>query len=177
MESCACLSSLQVHPGSVQILVAVVKYKTHLQEPRKVLFSPCILAMNLHMIQGVCSSWLSSLNPGATVPVWTVCGSFSFPLNTPLIMVGPGTGCAPFRALLEEKRYQPEAGEGSSVASLTLIFFKSLSSANMLFFGCRSSRADNFFAEEWGEMVAEGMLVLFSAFSRDQPHKVLTCAM
>ncbi|CAI8025626.1 NADPH-dependent diflavin oxidoreductase 1 [Geodia barretti] len=132
-------SSLAAHPGSVQILVAVVEYQTHLQEPRK----------------GVCSSWLASLDPGATVPVWVVSGSFSFPLqpHTPLVMVGPGTGCAPFRALLEERNSQGE-------------------SANMLFFGCRSATADHFFATEWSEMVATGMLTLYTAFSRDQSFKV-----
>ena len=44
----------------------------------------------------------------------------------------------------------------------------------MLFFGCRSASADHFFAEEWGKMVAGEMLTLYTAFSRDQPHKVLT---
>ena len=42
----------------------------------------------------------------------------------------------------------------------------------MLFFGCRSSRADFFFAEEWLPLENEGFLQLFTAFSRDQEHKV-----
>lgn len=43
---------------------------------------------------------------------------------------------------------------------------------NMLFFGCRSEHADYFFAREWQAMEVKGRLQLFTAFSRDQEHKV-----
>ena len=43
---------------------------------------------------------------------------------------------------------------------------------NMMFFGCRSSCADFFFASEWLALDSEGSLQLFTAFSRDQEHKV-----
>lgn len=42
----------------------------------------------------------------------------------------------------------------------------------MLFFGCRSRIADNFFEEEWATMVSAGLLILYTAFSREQPYKV-----
>jgi sulfite reductase alpha subunit-like flavoprotein len=68
-------------------------------------------------------------------------------------MIGPGTGCAPFRAFLEERTSQRK-------------------SANMLFFGCRSATADFFFGHEWSAMVEAGQLTLHTAFSRDQSYKV-----
>ena len=60
--------------------------------------------------------WLASLDPGLSpvVPLWVTPGSFSFPRqsNCPVIMIGPGTGCAPFRAYLEERAGRGEGGEG-----------------------------------------------------------------
>lgn len=52
---------------------------------------------------------------GAQVPVWTEKGVFELPANsaTPLIMIGPGTGIAPFRAFLEERALHKAAGEAS----------------------------------------------------------------
>lgn len=69
-------------------------------------------------------------------------------------MIGPGTGCAPFRAYIDEQR----------VANVERPL--------CLFFGCRSSRADFFFADEWLPLEREGRLSLFTAFSRDQPEKM-----
>ena len=63
--------------------------------------------------------------------------------------VGPGTGCAPFRALIQDRAGTPQQ--------------------LVLFFGCRSADADYFFRDEWAER--EGLRV-FTAFSRDQEHKV-----
>ena len=68
----------QVHPGEIQLLVAVVKYKTRIAAPRR----------------GVCSTWLSHLDPALEpcVPVWIKKGTIKFPTDktTPVIMVGPG---------------------------------------------------------------------------------------
>ncbi|XP_034457604.1 NADPH-dependent diflavin oxidoreductase 1 isoform X1 [Hippoglossus hippoglossus] len=135
-------SSLQVHPNRLQILVAVVRYKTKLYKPRR----------------GLCSSWLSSLDPeqgDVRVPLWVKKGSLKFPKeqDTPVIMVGPGTGVAPFRSALQER-----TAEGKT--------------ANVLFFGCRSESKDFYFRSEWEEMTEAGHLTLFTAFSRDQEEKV-----
>jgi sulfite reductase alpha subunit-like flavoprotein len=134
-------SSMEMHPGLVQILMAVVEYRTKLVKPRK----------------GVCSTWLASLDPSSnvTVPVWTVPGTLKLreALHSPAIMVGPGTGCAPFRAFIEER-----------IAAGSL--------ETLLFFGCRSEKGDYFFSKEWIPLVSAGKLVLFTAFSRDQEHKV-----
>ncbi|XP_061555006.1 NADPH-dependent diflavin oxidoreductase 1 isoform X2 [Phycodurus eques] len=135
-------SSLRVHSNRLQILVAVVKYKTKILKPRR----------------GLCSTWLASLDPtkgDVCVPLWVKKGTLRFPTetNTPLIMVGPGTGVAPFRSALQER-----TAEGKN--------------ANVLFFGCRSESKDFYFTCEWKEMMKAGQLTLFTAFSRDQEEKV-----
>ncbi|CAL1568163.1 unnamed protein product [Knipowitschia caucasica] len=134
-------SSLKAHPNKIQILVAVVRYKTKLYNPRR----------------GLCSNWLASLDPQkeVNVPLWVKKGSLKFPkdMDTPVIMVGPGTGVAPFRSVIQER-----IAEGKT--------------ANVLFFGCRSEFKDFYFKAEWEEKVKEEHLTLFTAFSRDQEHKV-----
>lgn len=135
-------SSLQAHPDRIQVLVAVVRYKTKLYKPRK----------------GLCSTWLASLDPAqgeVLVPLWVKKGSLKFPTEeeTPVIMVGPGTGVAPFRSALQER-----TADGKTV--------------NILFFGCRSESKDFYFRSEWEEMMKAGCLRLFTAFSRDQEEKV-----
>ncbi|KAM9338279.1 NADPH-dependent diflavin oxidoreductase 1 [Symphorus nematophorus] len=135
-------SSLQAHPNRLQILVAVVRYKTKLYKPRK----------------GLCSTWLASLDPAqgeVFVPLWVKRGTLKFPAekDTPVIMVGPGTGVAPFRSALQER-----IAEGKT--------------ANVLFFGCRSESKDFYCRSEWEDMMKAGQLTLFTAFSRDQEEKV-----
>uniref|UniRef100_A0A7N8XL74 NADPH-dependent diflavin oxidoreductase 1 n=1 Tax=Mastacembelus armatus TaxID=205130 RepID=A0A7N8XL74_9TELE len=135
-------SSLQAQPHRLHILVAVVHYKTKLYKPRR----------------GLCSNWLASLDPAQGemyVPLWVKKGSLKFPKekDTPVIMVGPGTGVAPFRSALQER-----IAEGKT--------------ANVLFFGCRSVHKDFYFRSEWEEMMEAGHLTLFTAFSRDQEDKV-----
>ncbi|XP_061887354.1 NADPH-dependent diflavin oxidoreductase 1 [Entelurus aequoreus] len=135
-------SSLQAHPNRLQVLVAVVQYKTKMFKPR----------------MGLCSTWLASLHPtkeDVYVPLWVKKGSLKFPTekDIPVIMVGPGTGVAPFRSALQER-----TAEGKH--------------DNVLFFGCRSESKDFYFGSEWEEMMAVGQLRLFSAFSRDQEEKI-----
>ncbi|KAF6327729.1 NADPH dependent diflavin oxidoreductase 1 [Rhinolophus ferrumequinum] len=136
-------SSLLAHPSRLQILVAVVQYQTRLREPRR----------------GLCSSWLASLHPGQAgpvqVPLWVRPGGLTFPetADTPVIMVGPGTGVAPFRAAIQERVAQSQAG-------------------NFLFFGCRWRDQDFYWEAEWKELEKRGCLTLITAFSREQKQKV-----
>lgn len=134
-------SSLQAHPDRLQILMAVVQYRTKLHEPRR----------------GLCSTWLASISPsnGVKIPLWVKKGSLKFPSDpdTPVIMVGPGTGVAPFHAAIEE----------SAALNKTGI---------CLFFGCRGKNTDFYFHEEWAELEKRGILTLFTAFSRDQEDKI-----
>ncbi|KAJ8263353.1 hypothetical protein COCON_G00158100 [Conger conger] len=135
-------SSLLAHPNRIHILLAVVQYKTKLQKPRK----------------GLCSTWLASLDPtqGAVhAPLWVKKGTLKFPSahDSAVIMVGPGTGVAPFRSALYERIAQGKTG-------------------NVLFFGCRSSSMDFYCQREWEEMERARQLNLFTAFSRDQEDKI-----
>ncbi|KAI4875766.1 hypothetical protein NFI96_024282, partial [Prochilodus magdalenae] len=135
-------SSLLAHPNRLQILVAVVRYKTRLHRPR----------------QGLCSTWLASLEPSqgeVCVPLWVKKGGLKFPQDpeTPAIMVGPGTGVAPFRAAIQERIAQGKT-------------------ANVLFFGCRSETKDFYCHSEWEAKVQAGHMTLFTAFSRDQEDKI-----
>ncbi|XP_045659679.1 NADPH-dependent diflavin oxidoreductase 1 isoform X1 [Ursus americanus] len=135
-------SSLLAHPSRLQILMAVVQYQTRLKEPRR----------------GLCSSWLASLDPGqgpVQVPLWVRPGGLTFPEtpDTPVIMVGPGTGVAPFRAAVQERVAQGQNG-------------------NFLFFGCRWRDQDFYWEAEWMELERRGCLTLFTAFSREQEQKV-----
>ncbi|XP_007945159.1 NADPH-dependent diflavin oxidoreductase 1 [Orycteropus afer afer] len=135
-------SSLLALPGRLQILVAVVQYRTRLKEPRR----------------GLCSSWLASLDPGqgpVRVPLWVRPGSLAFPETpgTPVVMVGPGTGVAPFRAAIQERVAQGQTG-------------------NVLFFGCRHRDQDFYWEAEWRELERRGCLTLVTAFSREQEQKV-----
>uniref|UniRef100_A0A672LQW2 NADPH dependent diflavin oxidoreductase 1 n=1 Tax=Sinocyclocheilus grahami TaxID=75366 RepID=A0A672LQW2_SINGR len=92
-------SFLLQHPNRIHILLAVMKYKSILFKPRK----------------GLCSSWLASLDPyegDVYVPLLVKKGSLSFPQDpgNPVIMVGPGTGVAPFRSALQERAAQGKMG-------------------------------------------------------------------
>jgi sulfite reductase alpha subunit-like flavoprotein len=69
-------------------------------------------------------------------------------------MVGPGTGCAPFRSFIQER-----------ITNLTEVLHNP---SNILFFGCRSETKDFFCHEEWLPLIKNNQLQLFTAFSRDQ---------
>lgn len=138
-------SAAQVKPDRIEIAAAIVQYKTRM------------LALRV----GVCTSWLATLDPKAadTADVWIERGTFRVPhWSTPLVMVGPGTGCAPFRACI-----QARSAAAKDAGSTT---------TNVLFFGNRKQHGDFLFGEEWGEYQASGALSLFTAFSRDQPAKI-----
>ncbi|EMP26424.1 NADPH-dependent diflavin oxidoreductase 1 [Chelonia mydas] len=135
-------SSMLALPNRLQILLAVVHYKTRLSKPRR----------------GLCSTWLASLNPqqgDVRVPLWVKRGGLKFPAepDTPIIMIGPGTGVAPFRAAIQERVAHGRKG-------------------NYLFFGCRQKSKDFYCRAEWQELVKSGHLTLFTAFSRDQEEKI-----
>ncbi|MDG3013970.1 FAD-binding protein [Speluncibacter jeojiensis] len=108
--------------------------------------------------RGVCSSYLSDrIGPDRR------CGAFMLPNkrfrlpadDLPVIMIGPGTGVAPFRAFLQERRLRGASGP------------------NWLFFGDRNRAADFLYEDEFTEAAASGLLTRMDlAFSRDQAGKV-----
>jgi sulfite reductase (NADPH) flavoprotein alpha-component len=135
-------SSFNAHPGEVHLTVAAVRYNTH-DKNRK----------------GVASTFLADDAPkGAKVSVYTHHNkNFRLPENneTPIIMVGPGTGIAPFRAFIEERSAAQAAGE------------------SWLFFGDQHYNEDFLYQLEWQDQLKNGALSRIDvAFSRDQPEKV-----
>ncbi|MBT8044923.1 MAG: sulfite reductase [NADPH] flavoprotein alpha-component, partial [Verrucomicrobiae bacterium] len=135
-------SSAAAHPGEVHLTVAVVRYETH-DKTRK----------------GVASTFLADDAPvGTKVSVYIHKNkNFRLPenANTPVIMVGPGTGIAPFRAFVEERVATQSGGD------------------SWLFFGDQHYNEDFLYQLEWQEYLKSGVLSrLDVAFSRDQPEKV-----
>uniref|UniRef100_A0A803YMH4 Nitric oxide synthase 3 n=1 Tax=Meleagris gallopavo TaxID=9103 RepID=A0A803YMH4_MELGA len=107
---------------------------------------------------GVCSTWLARLQPGDTVPAF-IRGAPSFrPPPTPeapCILVGPGTGVAPFRSFWQQRLQHLQAG-GSPLGSMVLVF------------GCRSSELDHIYQREMEEAREQGALSrVLTAFSRE----------
>lgn len=82
--------------------------------------------------------------------------SFTLPSDdsAPIIMVGPGTGIAPFRAFMQERICRGAKGK------------------NWLFFGERNQKTDFFYADYWQQLTKDNLLRLDLAFSRDQPEKI-----
>jgi sulfite reductase (NADPH) flavoprotein alpha-component len=135
-------SSPKAHEDEVHLTVAVVRYHS-LGRDRK----------------GVCSTFLAERVPsGGSAPIFVHKNKgFRPPADgsRPMIMVGPGTGIAPFRAFLEERR---ETGANGR---------------NWLFFGDQRAATDFLYRDELETMLHNGTLMrLDTAFSRDQEQKV-----
>jgi len=97
------------------------------------------------------------------IPIFVRRSQFKLPAKpmTPIIMVGPGTGVAPFRGFLQERKYlrnkYPEKEHGR----------------NILYYGCRKCAEDYLYEHELKKYVEEGVLSkLYVAFSRDQEEKI-----
>ena len=112
------------------------------------------------LIDGVCTDFLckrAPLNQPLLCAFHHPARNFSLPpesLDKPIIMIGPGTGVAPFRGFMQERI--------SAAAS----------SKNWLFFGEKRSQTDFYYQKDWEGLVAQGKLMLDCAFSRDQAEKV-----
>jgi sulfite reductase alpha subunit-like flavoprotein len=143
-----------------ELLVAIVKYRTVIRKLRR----------------GTCTRYLEDLEPGAALDVALVRGSLGINrkhAHIPLLMVGPGTGVAPLRALLWEKRIWERSYKlESSASNLAPDLAAAHSGSNILLFGCRNAASDFFFKEEWDRLKTSIPLTVFVAFSRDQQQKV-----
>lgn len=135
-------SSPLVHVGQIQLTVAVVRYESHNRERG-----------------GVCSTLFADrMSVADKLPIYIQPNKkFKLPTNShaPMIMIGPGTGIAPFRAFLHERRALGHRGK------------------NWLFFGSRRADSDFLYREELESMQSDGHLArLDTAFSRDADDKV-----
>ena len=119
------------------------------------------------MVKGLCSSFLHQLQPGTThnkCRVFTRDSLFRLPekIETPIVMIGPGSGIAPMRALLQER----ELLANRSNIPLSKV-------TNILYFGCKSRELDFLYQEELLAAVDTGLLTsLELTFSREQKEKV-----
>uniref|UniRef100_A0A2K6GD75 Nitric oxide synthase n=1 Tax=Propithecus coquereli TaxID=379532 RepID=A0A2K6GD75_PROCO len=138
------ISSSRDHtPMEVHLTVAVVTYRTRDgQGP-------------LH--HGVCSTWLSNLKPRDPVPCFVRSASgFHLPEDPslPCILIGPGTGIAPFRSFWHQRLHDSEH-KGLRGGRMTLVF------------GCRRPDEDHLYQEEMMEMARKGVLHgVHTAYSR-----------
>ena len=135
-------SSGKMHPDSVHLTVASVRYNANGRDHK-----------------GVCSTYMADLvDKDTEVKIFfSPNKSFRVPEDDslPMIMVGPGTGIAPFRAFLQEREFRKASGK------------------NWLLFGDRNSATDYIYQEEIEEMQEKGVLTrLDLAFSRDQQEKI-----
>jgi sulfite reductase (NADPH) flavoprotein alpha-component len=132
-------SSLKARPNQVHFTIDVVKYESRGRQRK-----------------GVCSTFLAERAGNVPVPVFPNTSKFRLPEdgNTPIIMVGPGTGIAPFRAFLQERQAVGAKGK------------------NWLFFGSQHEHCNYFYRDELDELKRDGILTrLDCAWSRDQEGK------
>jgi cytochrome P450/NADPH-cytochrome P450 reductase len=108
--------------------------------------------------RGSCSNYLAALQPGETFRalVRKPTATYRLPDDpaTPIIMVGPGTGVAPFRGFLQRRAWL--AGQGAELGEA------------ILFFGCRRRDEDYLYREELEAFDAQGLVELHTAFSREE---------
>ncbi|MBK1878173.1 assimilatory sulfite reductase (NADPH) flavoprotein subunit [Pelagicoccus mobilis] len=135
-------SAISAHPEEVHLTVGAVRYET-----------------NGRAKKGVCSTFIADMwKEGSTAGVYFHANkNFKLPADpsTPIIMVGPGTGIAPFRSFIEERVATGATGE------------------NWLFFGDQRRDYDFLYQGEWNDYLEKGALQkLDLAFSRDQEHKI-----
>ena len=136
-------SSLAHHPDRVDLTVAIVEYESRGRKK-----------------QGVCSSWISErATENCDIPCFITPGKgFRLPEpddDVPIIMCGPGTGIAPFRAFLQERKETNAKGDA------------------WLLFGEIHEESCYFYKDEWEKFLEDGTLNKIStAWSRDQAEKV-----
>lgn len=133
-------SSLKAHPTAAHFIVDVISYSSHGRKRK-----------------GVCSTFLAERCADSPAPIFPAVSKFRLPEDgdAPLIMVGPGTGVAPFRAFLQERQAIGARGK------------------TWLFFGAQREQSDFYYHEDFEKFMADGVLTeLDTAFSRDQTHKI-----
>jgi sulfite reductase alpha subunit-like flavoprotein len=137
-------------PTQVHITVAVVKFTTPFKKIR----------------HGMCSSWLSKLtdvSKGVTIPIWIRKGTMKFPpIGAPVLLIGPGTGLAPFRSLIQERAVH--ALSGNHQVGQTVLFFGNRNRNNDYLYGTEF--------EHYEKNCPSYNFSVITAFSRDQSNKI-----
>jgi len=154
-------SSPKAHPGRIHITSVVVNFQTGTGRIHDGVCSTHFLRLVPSDDSATMSTSTStSTTTKPTAPIFVRKSTFRLPpqISTPIMMVGPGTGLAPFRGFIHERRHlgsKEELGE------------------SVLFFGCRHREKDFIYKEELTTAVDEGYLsALHLAFSREQEYKI-----
>ncbi|KJH48682.1 FAD binding domain protein [Dictyocaulus viviparus] len=113
------------------------------------------------VIKGVCTNYLAGKQVNECTPIFVRKSQMRLPhrTTTPIIMIGPGTGFAPFRAFIQERKSQKNQGKDVG--------------PTILYYGCRHPDYDYIYRNEIEQMVDDGVITnLYLAFSRAQEQKV-----
>eukprot|EP00548_Thalassiothrix_antarctica_P014480 CAMPEP_0194168656 /NCGR_PEP_ID=MMETSP0154-20130528/3535_1 /TAXON_ID=1049557 /ORGANISM="Thalassiothrix antarctica, Strain L6-D1" /LENGTH=669 /DNA_ID=CAMNT_0038879835 /DNA_START=82 /DNA_END=2088 /DNA_ORIENTATION=+ len=136
-------SSSSLHPKSVHLTVSVTE----------------TMKKDGSIYKGICSGHLAK---ASSVRIFNRESAFRLPKESsnPIIMIGPGTGVAPMRALIQEREYQRKT-------------LKKEVGANILYFGCKRANMDYLYEDEFKKMKKSGLInEIYVAFSRETSKKV-----
>lgn len=137
-------SSPKVNGDIVSVTAVVLKY-----------------SINERTIKGVCTNYLADKNVGDRVPIFVRKSAMRLPhrQTIPVIMIGPGTGFAPFRGFIQERSSLKK--QGKEIGEM------------FLFFGCRHPSHDHIYKEEVDDYVKEGVINrAHTAYSRFKNEKI-----
>jgi sulfite reductase alpha subunit-like flavoprotein len=113
---------------------------------------------------GVCTRYIASLEAGQEINIGVQPGYLDVQpreMDVPVVMIGPGTGLAPMRAMIWQRLLWGQDAQERSAAGKKL-------AGDILLFGCRSEYGDYFFREEWERLQLDEGLNVLVAFSRDK---------
>merc|ERR1712019_30619 len=130
--------------GQLDLTIVINQWKTKNEEQR--------------VVTGACTRYIQKVPVGAFVAAQAACGTFKFPENdeTPMVMVGLGTGIAPIRSFMQDKLYKKQKGIKTGPM--------------VVFYGCRREKEELFYKEEWAMYKKEGVLTeLTGAFQFGDP--------
>lgn len=137
-------SSSLSSPDSIRVIVAVVTYQTTTGKT----------------VKGICSNFIQGLKEGSKANIFVRRSTFHLPEDTtkPVIMVGPGTGSAPFIGFIEQRLVLQQKGKKMGDC--------------LFYFGCRKQNEDFIFEDLMKKADKEGVIKLNVAFSRETKEKV-----
>ncbi|CAF0881398.1 unnamed protein product [Adineta steineri] len=156
-------SSPKVHPTCVHVTAVIVHYETPTKRTVKGVATNCFkeLYTKHHALgHGQHNKEENGCHVAGRFPIYIRKSTFRLPFKfqTPIIMIGPGTGLAPFRGFIQERHHYKTQGKPIG--------------ETILYYGCRNHAEDYLYRDELKYFVDEKVLELYVAFSRDQEEKI-----